>query len=141
MINDEVLPGIESIPISYNDLSDIPTEFTPAAHTQAWSTITSTPTTMAGYGITDYIRVSQIEIDFGLTPIDEKDFTIVNALITPTTNIIAQIAYVAPTNKELDELEFDSFDFRCVAGTGSFTLHARSLEGYVSEKFKVNYLY
>lgn len=26
---------------------------TPTAHTQAWSTITSTPTTLAGYGITD----------------------------------------------------------------------------------------
>jgi len=29
---------------------------TPTAHTQAWSTITSTPTTLAGYGITDAAR-------------------------------------------------------------------------------------
>lgn len=30
-----------------------PTTFTPSAHTQAWTTITSTPTTLSGYGITD----------------------------------------------------------------------------------------
>ena len=30
-----------------------PTTFSPSAHNQAWSTITSTPTTLAGYGITD----------------------------------------------------------------------------------------
>lgn len=38
---------------SYNDLSNVPTAFTPAAHNQAWSTITGRPTTLAGYGITD----------------------------------------------------------------------------------------
>ena len=30
-----------------------PTTFAPSAHNQAWSTITSTPTTLSGYGITD----------------------------------------------------------------------------------------
>jgi hypothetical protein len=30
-----------------------PTTFAPSAHNQAWSTITSTPTTLGGYGITD----------------------------------------------------------------------------------------
>ena len=30
-----------------------PTTFTPSAHNQAWSTITNTPTTISGYGITD----------------------------------------------------------------------------------------
>lgn len=34
-------------------LTTFPTTFAPAAHTQAWSTITATPTTLAGYGITD----------------------------------------------------------------------------------------
>jgi hypothetical protein len=142
MINDEVLPGIETIPVSYNDLSDVPATFTPAAHTQAWSTITATPTTLAGYGITDnVINIAQVEIDFGSTPIDEKSFTITNSDITLLSYVVAQLAYDAPTDKELDELEFDVFDFRCVAGVGSFVLHARSLEGYVADKFKVNYIY
>ncbi len=30
---------------------------TPTAHNQAWSTITSTPTTLAGYGITDVSKI------------------------------------------------------------------------------------
>jgi hypothetical protein len=48
---------------SYDDLDDLPTlgtaaaaatsDFAAASHNQAWSTITSTPTTLAGYGITD----------------------------------------------------------------------------------------
>lgn len=38
---------------AYSDLSGIPATFAPAAHMQAWATITSTPTTLAGYGITD----------------------------------------------------------------------------------------
>lgn len=38
---------------AYADLSGIPSTFTPAPHNQAWSTITATPTTLAGYGVTD----------------------------------------------------------------------------------------
>jgi hypothetical protein len=38
---------------AYADLAGIPSTFAPAAHTQAWSTITATPTTRDGYGITD----------------------------------------------------------------------------------------
>jgi hypothetical protein len=38
---------------TYSSLTGIPSTFTPSAHNQAWSTITSTPTTLGGYGITD----------------------------------------------------------------------------------------
>lgn len=38
---------------TYASLTGIPSAFAPSAHSQAWSTITSTPTTLAGYGITD----------------------------------------------------------------------------------------
>lgn len=37
-----------------------PSTFTPSAHTQAWSTITATPTTLAGYGITDAITSASL---------------------------------------------------------------------------------
>lgn len=40
----------------YASLAGIPATFAPAAHNQAWSTITSTPTTLTGYGITDGVR-------------------------------------------------------------------------------------
>lgn len=45
--------GTSNFDGNYNSLSNIPTTFTPSSHNQNWSTITSTPTTLAGYGITD----------------------------------------------------------------------------------------
>ena len=45
--------GTSSFDGAYASLTGIPSTFTPAAHNQAWSTITTTPTTLAGYGITD----------------------------------------------------------------------------------------
>lgn len=42
------------------NLTNIPASFTPSAHNQAWSTITSTPTTLAGYGITDATPSSHV---------------------------------------------------------------------------------
>lgn len=38
---------------AYGSLTGIPSTFAPSAHTQAFSTIASTPTTLSGYGITD----------------------------------------------------------------------------------------
>ncbi len=45
--------GTSSFNGVYSSLSSIPSSFTPAQHTQNFSTITNTPTTLAGYGITD----------------------------------------------------------------------------------------
>ena len=45
--------GTSSFNGAYASLTGIPSTFTPAAHNQAWSTITTTPTTLSGYGITD----------------------------------------------------------------------------------------
>jgi hypothetical protein len=44
--------------VAYSSLSGTPSTFAPAAHNQAWSTITSTPTTLSGYGITDAAAAS-----------------------------------------------------------------------------------
>lgn len=46
---------------SWNQLQDKPSEFTPAAHNQAWGTITGTPTTVSGYGITDAASEDAVE--------------------------------------------------------------------------------
>lgn len=110
--------------------------------TTANGNLDTTGTITAGtfVGATNY-KSKQTEIDFGTTPVDEATFTITDTEVTTASDIIAQVAYVAPTGKELDELEFDTLDFRAVAGTGQFTLHVSSKEGYVADKFKVNYSY
>ena len=50
------------------------------------------------------------------------------------------MAYEAPTGKDLDELDMDGLDLKFGPGTGQFTLYARGLDGYVADKFKINYL-
>lgn len=49
---------------AYSALTGVPSTFAPAAHTQAWSTITATPTTLAGYGITDGATASALAAKF-----------------------------------------------------------------------------
>lgn len=41
-----------------------PATFPPSAHNQAWSTITATPTTIAGYGLTDAASLTQLATKF-----------------------------------------------------------------------------
>lgn len=50
--------GTSSFDGAYSSLSGIPSTFPPEAHNQAWSTITSTPTTLSGYGISDAISAA-----------------------------------------------------------------------------------
>lgn len=59
--------GTSSFDGSYANLSGVPTTFNPATHTQPWSTITATPTTLGGYGITDGFTVAQARTGISLT--------------------------------------------------------------------------
>lgn len=84
--------------------------------------------------------VSQVEIDFGPAPVAEASFTITNASVTPLSNLTGSVAYVAPTGKDLDELEMDELDLKFGPGSGQFVLYARGRDGYIADKFKINYL-
>jgi hypothetical protein len=53
---------------SYADLTSVPVSFAPSAHNQAWSTITSTPNTLSGYGITDAVGSSDSRLTDARTP-------------------------------------------------------------------------
>ena len=84
-------------------------------------------------------KSKQTEVDFGSTPVERGLFVIADADVTANSKLTGNIAYVAPTGKVLDELEFDAFDLRFAPGVGSFTLQILPLQGAVSGKFKVNY--
>jgi len=90
-----------------------------------------------GAGSTD---IKQVEVDFGATPVHEKEFTITDAGVSAGSQITGQVAYTAPTGRDLDEVEMESFDVRCGSGSGSFPMHIRSLEGRVTGLYKINYL-
>ncbi len=50
---------------TYSSLTGIPSTFPPSAHSQAWSTITATPTTLSGYGISDGVSQSALTAALG----------------------------------------------------------------------------
>ena len=118
---------------------------------------TRVPTAQLGSGVADssvFLRgdsswaspgasstnIKQTEVDFGADPVAEASFTITDADVSGTSQLIASVAYEAPTGKDLDELDMDGLDLKCGPGTGQFTLYARGLDGYVADKFKINYL-
>lgn len=103
---------------------------------------------LVGGGVTDLhshagggtLDIKQTEIDFGVTPVAEKSFTITDTSVLVTSQLIGNVAYESPTDKDLDELEMDSLDLQFAPGAGQFILYARGLDGYIADKFKINYL-
>lgn len=83
--------------------------------------------------------ISQTEIDFGTTPVAEASFLITDANVSASSKLIGCVAYVAPTGKDLDELDMDGLDLKFAPGSGQFTLYARGMDGYIADKFKINY--
>ncbi len=87
------------------------------------------------------VNIKQTEIDFGVTPLAEKEVTVTDADVLVTSQLIAQAAYEAPTGKDLDELEMDDLQLRCQPGSGQFLMFIRTADGsYLADKFKINYL-
>ncbi len=80
-----------------------------------------------------------MEIVFGSVPISEAFFTVIDADVTPSSLITGTVAYQAPTGKDLDEMEMDRLDLKFGPGSGQFSLYARGLDGYLHDKFKINY--
>jgi hypothetical protein len=78
--------------------ADIPT------HNQAWSTITGTPTTLGGYGITDAVSAGAINQtiggvkNFSLTPTVSGSFTVYHTgNFTPTNGTVTSVAMSVPS--------------------------------------------
>ncbi len=85
-------------------------------------------------------NIKQTEIDFGETPVAEASFLVTDVDVGGTSQLIASVAYEAPTGKDLDELDMDGLDLKLAPGAGQFTIYARGMDGYVADKFKINYL-
>lgn len=56
----------------FNTLVNVPSTFTPSAHTQAFSTITGLPTTVAGYGILDAVPMSDPRLTDDRAPLHHR---------------------------------------------------------------------
>ena len=86
------------------------------------------------------LALGQVEVDFGPVPTEEGWFTIADSNVHASSHIIGQVAYEAPTGKDLDELEMDDIlvEFGA-AGEGQLSIYMRGQEGPLHDKFKVNY--
>ncbi len=85
-------------------------------------------------------NIKQVEVDFGVVPKSEASFVVVDADVSAGSHIIGNVAYEAPTGKDLDELEMDSIELKFAPGAGQLTIYVVGLLGYLHDKFKINYL-
>ena len=84
--------------------------------------------------------ITQIEIDFGTFSSTTKLFTITDASVNASSNIVATQSGTAATGRHADENEMDPIIFSATPGSGQFSLIATPMAGPVGGKFKVNYL-
>ncbi len=85
--------------------------------------------------------ITQAEIDFGESPVPEAFFSITDANVTTSSKVLGGIAYVAPTGRDLDEVEMEPFNLNFSGGSGVVNLWAQAIEGPVTGKYKVWYTF
>lgn len=85
------------------------------------------------------VTIYEAEIDFGSIAKKIQKFNIINATVTSSSKILANMSGAQPTGKQIDELEFDCLNFIPTSKNGSFDVVVHSLNGLVNGKFKFNY--
>lgn len=109
---------------AYTSLTSVPSTFTPSAHNQAWSTITSTPTTLAGYGITDAVASNDSRLTDARTPTSHAHGNITNAGAIGST---ANLPIITTTSGVLTTGAFGTSSGQFAAGDHTHAqLHDRS---------------
>lgn len=83
--------------------------------------------------------IFEAEIDFGSIAKKVQKFNIINAAVSTTSKILANMSGATPTGKQADELEFDCLNFIPISKNGSFDVIAHSINGLVKGTFKFNY--
>lgn len=86
--------------------------------------------------------ITEIELDFGSTPVRSAAFSISDANVTTAKKITMQHSLAAATGRSLDENEMDTFLCRCTCtSNGTVRAYIDSLFGPVTGKYKFNYTY
>jgi hypothetical protein len=93
----------------YADLTSVPDSFVPSAHNQAWSTVTATPTTLSGYGITDAVGSSDSRLTDSRTPASHVHGNLTNAgaigstsgkiVVTTASGVLTTAATIAAASQ------------------------------------------
>lgn len=88
---------------------------------------------------TTSVSITKVELDFGATPVDSIQFTVVDAAVSTSSKIIIVQSGEAATGRDADENEMDPIHVSAKPETGQFKVLAHSLKGRVTGKFKFNY--
>jgi hypothetical protein len=96
--------------------------------------------TISGGGSGSF-AITQVEVDFGASPVGYGEFTVIDAAIVPTSLIIVTQDGGRPTGRDADENEMAPFAVNAEPGTGSFLLRCIPLEGVVTGTFLFNYTF
>ena len=102
--------------VAYGSLSGVPSTFTPAAHSQAWGTITGTPTTVAGYGITDAIVTGDSRLTDNRAPTSHGTSHQLNG----SDPILPRVLITALTNS--NNLDVTGYDIVRATSAGNITI-------------------
>ena len=88
------------------------------------------------------VNIKQTEVDFGnVVSLTEKTFTITDADVGGTSQLLAQVIHIAPSDaRSVDEIAWESWDIFCAPAAGSFDLTMKNRLGSVMGKFVVAYL-
>lgn len=68
------------------------------------------------------VSLTEIEVDFGMTPISSESFTITDALVSGTNKILVFTSSNTATDRVGNDWEFEMPFMSAVAGTGNFLL-------------------
>ena len=82
---------------------------------------------------------AEVEIDFGTKPQFSALFTITDADVSPTSNIVVNGSSEPATGRVGNDAEWDGLALSAIAGSGSFTLTAIAVPGPVVGARKVLY--
>ena len=100
--------------------------------------------TMAGVttgGVTQTIRATLVELDFGSPGTRQRTFVVVDPAVTAQTNVVMSQSALAAIGRSADENELDAFVCRCTPVAGSFTAFITTVDGgSVSGLYKFQYL-
>jgi hypothetical protein len=81
---------------------------------------------------------TEVEIDFGTTPVTSKSFTLTDAAVTASSNVAVVQSAAPATGRGTDDALWDSITYAAKPAAGSFTLHAYAT-GAISGKRKIFY--
>ncbi len=87
------------------------------------------------------VSITEVEIDFGSSPMWSKSFTIIDGNVSPSSKLVATQSGSAATGRDADENEMDALILNCKPGSGQFTMNAFAFPGPVSGKYKINYFF